>query len=1206
MYIKQNRKIIKVISIAVICLFLWDQLAWACPPQSNTLRPLATAKFQTDLDQHSDPSFRIPPPKERLPVVIKLMEECGLSAGITAKQRRSIAKRLAQRYFKLVVTKEELRDLLLAFKESQKPISKLERFLQEKILDYFLERATKIADEVKNGTEAERKEVHELFMAGVRVYKFRLTRYRIRDRKMLLAKFLVLHIHLPEIGLGSIVRRDEARRLMIKKILKSRDIMIFQPALEAIIETMARIELIPKPKLRDRLFRAFYHLLEDTQTFPRFAKALVDVFIKAKHNEVQLIELKDQELFSEEARKIIIKLAKEYPSLKEEFITYLLTIRGERKEEISLVQNLLKDLGYNNPNSAKRTAGEKQEGKPHVKSSPGGKDTSKEQLQEEFTVKNVKLAGNRLVVYLRYGARLIVTKRPDGKYDFGIHTFKSLTPGLLEEIKGIVFEQLLERKDEDIRQFVIELRSSQGGGKASGQSSRKSDDEPKGGGTGKFSRIEAKSIAELEEDGTGVKKYEIKLWVKKLGAKKEESVLVRATWREPEEAQKALYDYEKTGIELIDTAIEELLYKNLKKPGAPGIDDFIIEDADFGKDSLLTLADIAGIGVGLAENTLLKKPFRALYKDVADNKILRFHELAHMAYDQGFLTLDMVLSCIPEGEYKRTHYIDVIRDIEILINGKVHEAIKFHYALRALQRYRGVFGNRDRALTDSLRALTHSDYIDSYLQETREIEDEAKRDEKPGSREKAAYKWLEAERRYFRLNRFSKAVMCKQNAARNYFLAYKSYEKDKNYKESRLNLKKAARLYQALQDERQLAKCWSFLGRGYFLSKSHKESAKYFEKSAKLYEKLRMKRDAAIDWARAALSYVMLGNYMKAGDCDKRSAELNVELREPEIAMEHYVYAKINFARADNHEEERECEQKAIDINKGVFDRIRIIKSILNNKSLNHKAVRSLTDLPERLTLVGIKPATERFTASGDIELKSMERIIKGYFKGQIGFLEHPVTIGSVIDGRFRRYCIYDKEQIRKTVERHVTDIFRDIKLTDLDTDEGLQGFMRKVMTRGARRHILLGHPKKDVLDLMRYGRLLSDVGVPLIQVELTDPNKPPYSERLSRSYSDKSLYFIKRFRQAILDYYWDRWGISDKIGFDWISIRRRDRKRRYVERYMAVTALVKLLIDMEPLEEIEVEFDLDLSDSGERQDEDRGQRISEDRKIAVAIANQA
>ncbi len=355
----------RIISIVLVIAFLSEQTLGRAPlslsylrkADSSALRPIATVvtgssqtryKASPEINpklsswfQHSSGQggeklkFQL-----RLAIVAKLMKEFELGSDLDSNQRQVIEEKLAREYLTAILTEQELGDFLLRFKESKKPISELESFLQRDILDYFLANTSKILREVKDDVPLEKQKVHELFMAGIRVYKFPLIKDLLEKRKKLLTYFILLNIHPHKDKIGSPVRSDEARRLMINEVFASEDVTIFEPALETVIELLAKGEELHS----DYFFRCFYPLFEASEKLPRFAKAIIDVLIEAEHNKVRLFEIKSEGEFFKETKKIIRQVADESPSVKEEIIEYLQQTAAEHKEEIPLVRNLLNRL----------------------------------------------------------------------------------------------------------------------------------------------------------------------------------------------------------------------------------------------------------------------------------------------------------------------------------------------------------------------------------------------------------------------------------------------------------------------------------------------------------------------------------------------------------------------------------------------------------------------------------------------------------------------------------------------------------------------------------------------------------------------------------------------------------------------------------------------------------------------------------------------
>jgi len=292
----------------------------------------------------------IPPYTHRLAVAKNLVEESGLGPALSSAESASTARTLAGGYLNLVVTESELRGLLVDFRTSGRPISEIDDFLQNRILDYFAEEGPIILREVRDGAPSEERQIHELFMAGIWVYKFPLTRHMVGKRKKLLTYYIILNIRSPEReggarALGSRIRSVEARKLMINEVFASEDETISQPALQAIIEILARGD----EKHSDFFFQAFYPLLKEAGKIPHFAKELINTLVQAEHDGIELFEIKSEREFFEETKKIIKLLAAESSEFREGITDHLHLLAGERTEEVPLVVGLVGDLSRGTP-----------------------------------------------------------------------------------------------------------------------------------------------------------------------------------------------------------------------------------------------------------------------------------------------------------------------------------------------------------------------------------------------------------------------------------------------------------------------------------------------------------------------------------------------------------------------------------------------------------------------------------------------------------------------------------------------------------------------------------------------------------------------------------------------------------------------------------------------------------------------------------------
>ncbi|NQT21869.1 MAG: sel1 repeat family protein, partial [Candidatus Omnitrophica bacterium] len=287
----------------------------------------------------------------RLIIAQEMMADLDLAPDLSKEENLAIAKILAHKYLEVVVNEDELHDFLVEFKESGRPISELELFLQEDILDYLHDHFTDLASKAEAGTLLKAKKVHEVYMAGARAFEFPLIRDLIVKRKTLLAYFILMHIRLPE-DIGSSVRGKEAKKVVLYELFKSEQREIFQPALETMIEMLVReheigedgqVQETEQRILNDYFFERFYPVLVKSGEFPRFEEAIIDILIKSKNNDVVFYEIEDDQRFFAGTKEIIKLLARESALHRLKFIEYL---HEKQTEEPLLVEELLIELGY--------------------------------------------------------------------------------------------------------------------------------------------------------------------------------------------------------------------------------------------------------------------------------------------------------------------------------------------------------------------------------------------------------------------------------------------------------------------------------------------------------------------------------------------------------------------------------------------------------------------------------------------------------------------------------------------------------------------------------------------------------------------------------------------------------------------------------------------------------------------------------------------
>ena len=224
------------------------------------------------------------------------------------------------------------------------------RLVQEKYMDYYLSNTGKILNSVRDREPLEKEKVHKLFKDVLNVYKLFLARGLVKKRKELISNLILANIIPPEEmemdskvpdekkRKQSHVRSDEARDLIINEVFSSNDSTIFQPALEVIIELIARY-----PK---HYSKQFLPLLEESGKLPRFAMALVDILIKAEKGGIKMFGDIDANHFIDQGKDIIKELCDRLPQVRREVIFYLLKISEKSYKETEMVHDLLDRLGF--------------------------------------------------------------------------------------------------------------------------------------------------------------------------------------------------------------------------------------------------------------------------------------------------------------------------------------------------------------------------------------------------------------------------------------------------------------------------------------------------------------------------------------------------------------------------------------------------------------------------------------------------------------------------------------------------------------------------------------------------------------------------------------------------------------------------------------------------------------------------------------------
>lgn len=224
------------------------------------------------------------------------------------------------------------------------------RLAQEKFLDYYIKNLSRILMRVRDGEISEEDKIRGIYEEIFNAYRLFLIRDMTQKRKKLISTAILSNIISPdEIERDKTAKPDEKRfqshkrsqvaiDFMMKRIFASRDPMIFRPALEAVIELLAKY-----PKY---FWKRLLPLLEESERLPRFAKALVDVLIRAEKDDVKLFELEDRQMFIAQGKNIIVELSEKSPKLRNEIISYLLDVSERSGEEAELIHDMLDRIGF--------------------------------------------------------------------------------------------------------------------------------------------------------------------------------------------------------------------------------------------------------------------------------------------------------------------------------------------------------------------------------------------------------------------------------------------------------------------------------------------------------------------------------------------------------------------------------------------------------------------------------------------------------------------------------------------------------------------------------------------------------------------------------------------------------------------------------------------------------------------------------------------
>lgn len=209
---------------------------------------------------------------------------------------------------------------------------------------------------------------------------------------------------------------------------------------------------------------------------------------------------------------------------------------------------------------------------------------------------------------------------------------------------------------------------------AGAKRSLEKDDFHGGSGIGKFESILIEDVLK-KDDG----KVEITAFIQKIGADEGERITITGEMS----PFGMLPEVTRTDMPEIDTIM-----------------DGIVSNIRASEDRYVVILDpnehkIIGIAT-----THKGSPFIAMERSVFGNPIADFHEVAHMSNEWGIYSSDTVLMFISDPEIRKKYYTDKLKAYGYT-QDTAPESIKFHYALRALQRER--FGEQDRMLTDAIK-----------------------------------------------------------------------------------------------------------------------------------------------------------------------------------------------------------------------------------------------------------------------------------------------------------------------------------------------------------------------------------------------------------------------------------------------------------------------------------------------------------------------
>ncbi|MBF0252222.1 MAG: hypothetical protein HQL29_00245 [Candidatus Omnitrophica bacterium] len=251
-------------------------------------------------------------------------------------------------------TKELIEKCMSVFLASDKyyNMNENEKILNDYLLNYqeYMYSLNDNIPDGKGGMKPNEEKLKKLFGGMLDVYVN--TADSLRDltikRKDLLSKVFINIINRNDTknanAIGSKLRSIICEELLIEKVFKSTNPTVYKPGLESVIEIIAN----------DFFHKRLFHLLESSGKLPRFAKALIDIYMDAKHDKTTPINIKNKENFYELVEKTIKELTERpstiqsktsFSKLRKDIILYLLKMTSINNKEIGNVMKLLRMVG---------------------------------------------------------------------------------------------------------------------------------------------------------------------------------------------------------------------------------------------------------------------------------------------------------------------------------------------------------------------------------------------------------------------------------------------------------------------------------------------------------------------------------------------------------------------------------------------------------------------------------------------------------------------------------------------------------------------------------------------------------------------------------------------------------------------------------------------------------------------------------------------